>query len=778
MRSSRFWDVPAVLLLLAALLIASARLLATQWVDHLGLVQMCLVLGLATGLALGYSIFSPALAAVFAVLYGVFVVPWQLIVNVAYIGEDVLWSDRVVVLFNRLAYAMEQFVNQQPVRDPVLFLFAMAALTWVLSVHAGYSLTRRGEPWRIILPTGAGVLLIHTSDIYRDSGIWYLVAYVLLSLLLLARLTFLQLCHRWEEEGTRVPPLAGLDISYAIVVVAVIVVLLAWTVPAMADVLPAARRVWDRATGPWEERLDNLFASLDRLGPTRGARYYGAELSLGSGSELSDTLVASVQVPSDGESYPRYYWRATVYDQYADGGWTTAAFASTQSLHPSSLDFSLPELEGRRPVTFTFTSYEPMATLFVAPQPLWASRPVEVSLAENPDGTVDVASLRASPFVNAGGTYSVRSSVAAVTIAELRAAGTDYPEWVTDRYLQLPESITPRTRELARQIGGDWETPYDKVAAVTRYLRENIRYSEIITATVPTDRELLDWFLFDHQAGFCNYYASAQVVLLRELGIPARLAIGFGAGQRQQGTNTYLVYERNAHAWPEVYFPGLGWVEFEPTVSEDPIARPRGETESPDDGSLRVPPERDPDDLWPEGLAELNGFDEMPPAGRAPAPPPTLGERMGSPYGILGLLAGLVLVVVLVRRRRRRRTTLPFPVQLERGLRRIGLAPPPLVRRWAKQALLSPLEHAYMEVDRALARLGAASRPADTPAERAAALRRTLPEASGAATLLLGEYQAATYGPHRHNIYAAREAAHTIRRLSWLTKLRRFVGLA
>jgi transglutaminase-like putative cysteine protease len=415
-----------------------------------------------------------------------------------------------------------------------------------------------------------------------------------------------------------------------------------------------------------------------------------------------------------------------------------------------------------------------MRTLFVAPQPRWAGRPVDVDLAENPDETVDIAALHAAPLVGAGESYQIRSSVAAVTISQLRDAGTDYPAWVTERYLALPESITPRTRQLAEDIVGDRETPYDRVAAVTRYLRNNIRYSETITSTPSRDQEPLDWFLFDLKIGFCNYYASSQVVLLRSLGIPARLAVGFSAGEHQGGTNTYLVYERNAHAWPEVYFPGLGWVEFEPTVSQDPIVRPLGEIETDDDRSLRVPPGGDTEDRWRERLAGLEGLDEIAPGEGVPTASRGLLDRIGSPYVLAGVSLALILVVLAWRARRR--INLPFPVFLEREVRRIGWAPPRFLRRWARYALLRPLERAYIEVDRALARLGVSPQPADTPAERAAALAHALPAASTSANRLLAEYQAATYSPHHCSLHAARGAARTIRKLSWMAKLRRLVA--
>ena len=775
MRTSRWWDLPAACLLTLALLTAVGRLVATEWVAYLDLTQTLVVLGLVAGLALGQSTFSPPIATLFGLLYGAFAVPWQLGLTTAYMSEDALWSDRLVVLANRLLEAVMQFAQQEPVEDPALFLSAMAVLAWTLSVHAGYALTRRGTPWRVILPPGLATLLIQTSDPYRPRGIWYLAGYFFFSLLLLARLTFLRLRKRWRQDDARIPPLIGLDLSYAIAAVVVALILLAWTAPAAADVLPSARRIWDRATRPWEERAEKLFASLQRQGATiTVADYYGDEFPLGRGRELSDSLVASVQVPEAPPSV-RFYWRAKVYDQYSGGRWHTEVLTKTERLGSGASVLDFPELEGRRTLTFTFASPQPMKTLYVASQPRWVSRRVEVDLAENPDGTVDMASLHAVPPLGAGETYVARSSLADMTVAQLRDAGTEYPEWVTDRYLKLPDTITVRTRDLAEQVAEGQETPYDVVAAVTRYLRNTIRYTETITDTPAADQEPLDWFLFDLRAGFCNYYASSQVVLLRSLGIPARLAVGFAQGEHQRGTNINLVYERNAHAWPEVYFPGLGWVEFEPTVSEDPIYRPLGEIESDDEGRLRVPAGGDTEERWRDRLAELEGLDELAPGEGVPTASRGLWDRLQTMAWILPVLVALGLFI-LAWRARHRRLMPPFPVLLERGLHRLGWRPPALLRRWAHRALLSPLERAYAEIDRALRRLGAAPGAAHTPEERAASLADLLPLASEPTALLLAEYQTATYSPHTYDIGVAQEAARSIRGLSWRAKLRQLVS--
>jgi transglutaminase-like putative cysteine protease len=777
MRKKRWWDPLAAALLVIALLTATGRLIATEWVEHLSLVYTLVILGTAAGLALGQSTFPPVLAFLVAATYGAFAVPWQLGRTVAHLSDDALWGDRMVVLASRLMHTLVRFVQQEPVHDPALFLFAMAALGWTLSVHAGYALTRRASPWRVIVPPGLAALLIQTSDLYRPRGIWYLAGYFLFALTLVARVTFLRLRRDWEADHARVPPLIGLDLSYAMVGVVVVLILLAWSAPTMADVLPAAKEIWDRATAPLERRSEKLFASLRRQGPTiTAADYYGEEFSLGRGRELSDGLVASVQAPPPGPGV-RYYWRARAYDNYEDGRWQTEALTVTEQVRPGSQTLRFPPLEGRRTLTFTFTSPDPLMTLYVPPQPREVSRRATFDLAVNPDGTVDVASVHASPPLGAGETYVVRSSIADVTISELRDAGTEYPAWITERYLDVPPTVTDRTRGLAEQIAAEAETSYDTVAAVTRYLRANIEYSETITETRPEEQEPLDWFLFDTRVGFCNYYASSEVILLRVLGIPARLAVGFAEGEHQRGTSTYLVLEKNAHAWPEVYFPGLGWVEFEPTVSEDPIRRPLGEIETEDGGRLRVPPGGDTEDRWRERLADLEGMDELAPGEGVTA---SSGESWFTTRQLIGMgLGALGLAVLVLAVRARRRGRMPaLPVLVELGMKRIGWRPPDFLRRWAHRARMTSMERAYAEIDRSLERLGAAAGPADTAAERAAALTRLLPDGSSMVSILLDHYQAAIYGRRTVKDEGIEDAAHALRRLAWRRRLIRLLGRA
>jgi transglutaminase-like putative cysteine protease len=763
--ASRRWDLVAVLLLLAALVTAASRLTTTRWDEHLNLILALTFVGGLAGLALGHSTFSPVQAVALAFGYGLFVIFWQLGLT---LGSGILWSDRLGILSDRLVLSITQILERRPVMDPLFFLFWMSCLFWAVSTHAGYTLTRHEHPWRATLPTGLAMLVIHTYDPLAFRRIWFLAVYLFFVLLLVVRLTYLHDRDHWRQSRIPLPFIgSGLTVVHLLIIASL--VLVAWSVPALAAISPSVEQAWQRVTRPWiavRDRMGDAFASLRSADIPIGYDYYSKHLSLGSGHEFADTLILTVEVPPNLDTNMRYYWRARVYDRYADNEWRST-FALTETVTSSYWDLTFPDLAGRRTAVFTFTPGIPIATLFAAPQPLWVSRPAQADLTYNLDGTADLAALHATPPLPPGETYQAQSSLSDVTIAQLRAAGDNYPVWITTHYLQLPPTITSRTRALARQITLDLDNPYDIAAAITSYLRANILYSDTIPDP-PADQEILDWFLFDVRRGYCNYYASADVILLRSLGVPARLAVGLGEGERQEESNTYLVRQSDAHAWPEVYFPGLGWIEFEPTVSYPPIDRPLGENQP------LMPPVGDPE-RHRQDLEEFSESDELALLDES-LPAPALGFRSRPRETGIAWILSLVLSLVLIAfsLATRHQPGMPsLPILLQGGLCRLGFRPPIALRRWASYATQSPLVRAYLELNRALIRLGVPPSPADTPAERVVALTRLLPAAADSARRLLSEYHATVYSAHPGDLYVAQQAARTIRNLSWQASIRR-----
>jgi hypothetical protein len=108
------------------------------------------------------------------------------------------------------------------------------------------------------------------------------------------------------------------------------------------------------------------------------------------------------------------------------------------------------------------------------------------------------------------------------------------------------------------------ETPYDKALALESYLRQ-FRYSTRVKQP-PPDRDWVDYMLFDSKEGYCDYYAAAMAVLLRSVGVPARVASGFAPGDKDPSGEFIVVKESHAHSWTEAYFPSYGWINFEPSA--------------------------------------------------------------------------------------------------------------------------------------------------------------------------------------------------------------------
>ncbi|HEY6389136.1 MAG TPA: DUF3488 and transglutaminase-like domain-containing protein [Candidatus Acidoferrum sp.] len=158
--------------------------------------------------------------------------------------------------------------------------------------------------------------------------------------------------------------------------------------------------------------------------------------------------------------------------------------------------------------------------------------------------------------------YEGFSMLPARNVPRLRAASTDYPEDIRGTYLQLPK-LDPRIPELAKQITARAQTPFDKTITLENYLRSHYAYNLNLTGK-PGDDPLAH-FLFETRSGHCEYFASAMAIMLRTLGIPTREVNGFLPGEYNDLGEDYIVRASDAHSWVEVYFPGTGWMTFDPT---------------------------------------------------------------------------------------------------------------------------------------------------------------------------------------------------------------------
>ena len=789
----RWFDVLAVLLLFASLLVAASQLVATNWVDYLYLSWVLVFFGGILGTALGYSRFSPLVSIVLTVLYGLFFIPWQLGLT---FEAEIPWQERLSGMVDILNQTFIQLRYSERVTSPLLFLTIVALLAWVLSVFTAYSLTRFGSAWRTIIPGGVVMILISTYGVNEGTNTFLFGLFILLALLLIARVLYVKRRERWQNKRAILPADIGPLMGRVILVGCVILVFLAWGAPSVGARLPSLERAWQSLTRPlsnFRQSMGNAFAPIDSqiglVGLEVVGDYYGDSLQMGQGNILSDDPLFLVKAADPPSAMPRYYWRAKYYETYNNGQWKTGP-ALTSYLTPDEFTLNSPEYKERWETTVSILPRVRMSTLYTPNEPVWVNRPVEANIVTNSGGIEELISVRATSPLFVAEEYSVRSSLENATINDLRSAGTDYPEWVIKRYLQVPDSVTPRTIELALQIANGYDNPYDVAMAVTRYLRSNIKYQEYFI-DLPNDQDLIDWLLFDKREGFCNYYASAEVIMLRSLGIPARLAVGFAQGETIQNTDLltnfndelldksngslnsevdfqiYHVRQRDAHAWPEVYFPGTGWVVFEPTANQEPLIRPLGIVQnSTNSGS----PQSN------ENIPELDGNEPILDTDLEQ----TISEtELGSINRVSTfswnpvIFLGVFILGMLIWKNVQFHDLTPLPIVLESVFFRLGLNPPTFLQKWVILVSLPPVEGAFNELNQALNRLGINPSPSATPLERATSLMKLIPESQSATEVLIDEYQKTIYSQRPGDQKNASRAGRVIRRLSFGTWLER-----
>jgi transglutaminase-like putative cysteine protease len=767
--SFHWWDITSLFLVVVILSTVCARLAITHWTKDLSITFVVMYLGLLSGIALGFSHYNKTRSILFSAYYGIFVVIWQL---GSTIRLDISWYDRLIIINNRIGLTITYLLAQKPVLDNLFFLSLMSLLFWMIGSYAGFTLIRYADPWKIIIPSGIGIVIIHSYDYYVEKRIWYLVVYLFFSLILIIRMVYLHHRQEWQSEEAIVPSNVSAIFSRIAIVAALALLALVWVAPVEAKSFQAAVNAWEKVKQPFKdvrEDFENAFASLkSSVGIVPES--YASTLNLGRGSSLSESEIFTVLTPKNPPAGTRYYWRVRVYQTYENGQWTSMALDNI-SIEPGKNDLKIFDEPNRNHgnYSFYFTSVRPVSTLFLAPQPLGVSVPARVELIYNTDDTADILAIKADPYLTASASYQVRASLSGATIRDLQNAGEVYPDWVTERYLQLPDSVTQRTKDLAMQITNGRQTPYDKVAAITEYLRNAIKYSETVP-TPPANQDLVDWFLFDLREGFCNYYASSEVILLRSLGIPARLAAGYAQGEPVELTGTYIVKERDGHAWPEVYFPGLGWVEFEPTSSQPALERLSGEIQQ--EIPTPVGGNQNTDNIGPEEKPEAPTQDTSGNTQKITILTIIRGLLIGS------ILAALLIILILIINTRKTiiQALPPIPILIEQFFRKIGLEPPEWIKKWAFFTRLPAISQAYQELNEALSRLGNRPNPNKTPKERAGIMASIIPDLNMPAQTLVNQYEIATYGISSPDLISAKVSSQQIKYLTFREVFRRRLG--
>ena len=719
-----------VVCLVLMLLCVSWSIQAAHWTDGLAILQGVVLVGGLLGTLVAKSRVPNRLAHLLSLLAGL---TWSAFLTSRVLANTWETSGQEAVI--QLERLIQQFLfvalPKGTRADNHVFLLLLALLMWLMAYFCAWAVFRWQRPWWAVILGGLALMLNISYAKANLAG--YLIGFLLFALLLVVRISLAHYEQEWRIAGVGYSPELVYSFLRAGLLFSALAIFLAWVAPEALAGRPL-QQAWDKIGEPWrrfQDRSSEIFKGLnyqnepEYLSPDIWMKFSGPVT-------LTDTPIADVQAPTG------RYWRVKVFHEYTSDGWTNTD-TDTILIGENERDLAFPELVLREEVTQTMAlkrNLGPSGIIIAAGQPLRSNLPLQAMVSyitrEQAGLRVDIdmtlppvpgdpSILYSRKALKAGDAYQVVSSVPAVDEESLQKAKTNYPSWVKPRYLQLPESFPRRVRLLAEQITAGEETPWDKAKAIEGYLRQ-IPYNDQIEGPA-AGQDGVDYFLFDARQGYCQYYASAMVVMLRAVGIPARYVQGYSQNVKEEGV--YHILEKDGHAWPEVFFPGYGWIEFEPTGSQPPLGRPKSQEsvgteamEGPD--RSRLP--RNLDDL-----ADLEPNPDRLGPSAAPKPEP-LWQRIGW-WGILILVlvaASLAALALLTARRRRRIEGLSVAERVYEDL-----------VDWVRRLLyIDPLTH-------------------QTPHEYAGVVAESMPQGRQAVERIAGLYVEERFG---HKVISAAEA--------------------
>ncbi|HDR7687481.1 transglutaminase TgpA family protein [Bacillus toyonensis] len=297
---------------------------------------------------------------------------------------------------------------------------------------------------------------------------------------------------------------------------------------------------------------------------------YGLDDSrLGGPFQADPTIVFTAQTQN------KQYWRVETKDFYTGKGWEVSENQKKISFKSKNDVVSWYEQNTKTETTKATINMQKSYPHLTYPAGL-----ISVEASSDVSYSVDPFSEKIYMMHGDSSTtlhsYKVTYEIPEFPIENLKAVNTNEgqetnPYFMT-KYTQLPESLPQRVKDLAVNLTNDKDNRYDKVLAIENYFTDNSFVYETMNVSFPAkSQDYVDQFLFDTKSGYCNNFSTSMIVLLRSAGIPARWVKGYTEGTLDntlasaEGQDIYKITNDNAHSWVEVYFPGYGWIPFEPT---------------------------------------------------------------------------------------------------------------------------------------------------------------------------------------------------------------------
>lgn len=563
------------LLLLSIIGTLVGAVVAARWIPQVGLVGPLALGGFLLGTVLALRPLKTRWAWLILLAYSLvftFLIVGQLWPSLATILDG--WSStadfmRRQMLLLSIRWSTWQTAVQagKAAEETIVFALVLGWLAWLVSAYSAWTTFRQWQPIRGLTPLGIALGL---NYYFSDIDLWPVLMFIPLAALLAAAIHYFTLEEAWERRGIDYSTEIQVELLAAAATIAFLLLGLAWFLPLLrpSAIAEAFRKL--TVVQEAEETVSLALAGVrqpsranaeaeSNPGDGEPATGLPRALLLGNPVELYQTVAMTATVllggdiPSEELADPN--WRGLSYDVYTGRGWTVSQWDDTTEQPAHTVIY--PVNSGLVVTQTVHWLLDDRQTRYLYGLP--------VTLAEDAlltwHGEDDLARVQGE----GGMTYQAVSVINQRTPDELRQLDDEpLPAGIVAQYTDLPNRLPDRVRELALEITTSAPTRYDQAVALEQFLRQ---YPYTLSVARPqTSGDLVDYFLFDLQKGYCDYYASALAVMARTLGIPARLVIGYKAVVPDENGVQRLV-QANAHSWPELYLPGAGWIAFEPTAA-------------------------------------------------------------------------------------------------------------------------------------------------------------------------------------------------------------------
>lgn len=562
----------AFLLLAIALYSVVAVIVSAEWVHYSYYLYVCPIVGLFVGLIVAKLPYVPqALLHLVACLIGHMLAVW--ITSVYAFHAPVQ-----VVLGGLQAAFTGQMASESSVMSEMVFFFYLAFLCFFLGYFGSWLVYRARLPWLVAL-VYCSIMLVNLN--YVKSNYNYLLLVMLAPLILLiARVQLAARLAQWTSEGlytdrTWLRKMTGRCMQASCLIL-LLTLPLGWLLPIQSQP-ESGKALWDRINIAWNSAMNGNLSwnTIRSLASTPDiTNYFGNQLAISNSIHLPDSEVM-VYASSDKKSH---YLEGSTFSQFNNNTWTISPRDTMQQEFAANMRLPLDSGHSSSGmVTTAVTLTQPIGGsknyLFAPAQPTIFSVPTQVYSSGGSDGSTASAWTQLNPLTQ-NESYRVVSSLPHQgTLSDVPLPDDDpnfwqsdaYYYWLSVSYLQKPQDLSPRVAQTAAQWTAGATNAYDALKRIEAHLSDSHVFTySVDNKSIPPNKDVVDWLLETH-TGYCTYYASAMAVMGRLLHIPTRLVTGFSVGKYDPTRGVWSVSGSDAHSWVQAYFPGYGWLDFEPT---------------------------------------------------------------------------------------------------------------------------------------------------------------------------------------------------------------------